>query len=67
MLPSVEAVRKLNEKQIHDAELKGIGEELAHSDEWFIDYFKRLARSDEREAGWMKMNVKDWGGRGGKA
>ncbi|GMI01305.1 hypothetical protein TrLO_g1117 [Triparma laevis f. longispina] len=65
--PMFKAVKKLNEKHIHDAELKGMGEELAHSDEWFIDYFKRLAGSDEREAGWMKMNVKDWGGRGGKA
>ncbi|GMI10820.1 hypothetical protein TrLO_g15777 [Triparma laevis f. longispina] len=57
--PMLKFAKKLNEKHIHDAPLKGMGTEVAYSVELFIDYFKKLVGSDEKEP----LKVKDWSGK----
>ncbi|GMI30328.1 hypothetical protein TeGR_g14640 [Tetraparma gracilis] len=58
--PFTKIFNKLTSKHLHAAPLTGVGEE--HAD-WveFERYFRRLAVSDEREAGWELMGPKDWG------
>jgi hypothetical protein len=60
--PFTKLFNKLTRKHVHAAPLTGVGEE--HAD-WveFERYFRRLAVSDEREAGWELMGPKDWGGK----
>lgn len=58
--PMNELIRKCNQKHLHDAPLKGIHEEVAYSVDLFVDYFKKLARSNMQEAGWTPLTPKDW-------
>jgi hypothetical protein len=60
--PFTKLFNKLTSKHVHAAPLTGVGEE--HAD-WveFERYFRRLAVSDEKEAGWELMRPKDWGGK----
>jgi len=59
--PVSRLVKKLGEKHMHDAALKGMTEE---HDKWekFEEYAKQLAGSDEFVAGWETLTLKDWGG-----
>jgi len=52
-------VKKLGEKHVHEAALKGVGEE---HDEWskFEAYFRELVESGREEAAWETIHVKDW-------
>ena len=52
-----------NQKHFHNAPLKGMGPEATQSIDFFVDYFKILAESDADEAGWLPLDVKDWGGK----
>lgn len=61
--PVFHVIKKFNQKHIHDAPLKGMGVEVAYSVDAFVDYFKRLIDSDEEEAGWVELRVKDWTGK----
>ncbi|GMH74627.1 hypothetical protein TrLO_g1929 [Triparma laevis f. longispina] len=65
--PISKGVKKMNEEHIHNRDLKGMAPEVEYSAELFIDYFQRLAESDEEEAGWTELRVKDWGGNKKKA
>ncbi|GMH68425.1 hypothetical protein TrLO_g5714 [Triparma laevis f. longispina] len=60
--PALRIVKKCNQKHFHDAPLKEMGEEIAYSDELFIDHFKRLVESNVEEAGWTELDVDDWSG-----
>ncbi|GMH73197.1 hypothetical protein TL16_g06118 [Triparma laevis f. inornata] len=61
--PVFKFIQKFNEKHVHDAPLKGMGPEVAYSVDLFIDYFKKLSKSDEKEAGWKPLDAKDWSGK----
>ena len=59
--PVLGRARKLSPKHVHDAPLKGLDEEVEYSDNAFLEYFKQLAESDEREAGWKTIEDNEWG------
>ena len=60
--PMARTINLLSSKHVHDAPLKGITEA---QDDWveFERYFRRLAVSDEQEAGWERLKAKHWGGK----
>ncbi|GMH94601.1 hypothetical protein TL16_g12953 [Triparma laevis f. inornata] len=49
--PVFKFIKKFNEKHVHDAELKGMGPEIEYPVDLFLDYFKVLADSSEKELG----------------
>eukprot|EP00519_Triparma_laevis_P016028 CAMPEP_0182496482 /NCGR_PEP_ID=MMETSP1321-20130603/5116_1 /TAXON_ID=91990 /ORGANISM="Bolidomonas sp., Strain RCC1657" /LENGTH=509 /DNA_ID=CAMNT_0024700111 /DNA_START=391 /DNA_END=1920 /DNA_ORIENTATION=+ len=49
----------MTKNHIHDGQLKETGPECEDKNA-FIDHFKRLVNSDEREAGWVNFDTKDW-------
>jgi len=57
--PVARVVKKLGERHVHNAELKGVTEE---HDEWekFEAYFRELAESDEFTAGWTRAADEAW-------
>jgi hypothetical protein len=61
--PIARFVKNIARKHLHNAPLKGIGDE--HAD-WnaFDAYVRELVASDEFSAGWEIMTTKDWGGSG---
>ncbi|GMH50048.1 hypothetical protein TrVE_jg3030 [Triparma verrucosa] len=52
--------RKFAFKHIHNARLKGMGPEVAYSVDLFIEYCKKLARSDAEEAAWLSLKKRDY-------
>lgn len=61
--PVFKFIKKFDEKHVHDAELKGMGPEIEYPVDLFLDYFKVLADSSEKEAGWKPLDARDWSGK----
>eukprot|EP00519_Triparma_laevis_P007065 CAMPEP_0182496394 /NCGR_PEP_ID=MMETSP1321-20130603/5043_1 /TAXON_ID=91990 /ORGANISM="Bolidomonas sp., Strain RCC1657" /LENGTH=1494 /DNA_ID=CAMNT_0024700001 /DNA_START=461 /DNA_END=4945 /DNA_ORIENTATION=- len=63
--PFTKALQKMQRIHVHDGPLKGVKDVDAVDS--FVDYFRRLAKSNDKEAAWMRLELKHWGGKRKKA